>query len=367
MTSGRFTGAGGFLRLFASAVAGAVPPGDIAERATATVIAPIVLDVPATATRTGSEAEADLVVVARGDEAEGVVGVRLALPSGGTLPAWTPGAHIDVLLPGGPVRQYSLCGDPAERARWRIAVLREPGGRGGSRWIADELAEGATVRVRGPRNNFPLRPAERYVFVAGGIGITPLLPMVGAVAAAGADWVLHYGGRTRASMAFLGELARHGDRVHVHPQDETGLLDLDAVLGGPERDALVYCCGPAGLIEAVELRCRDRAPGTLRVERFAAAPVAAEGEDTAFDVVCARSGLTVPVPAGTSVLQALEDAGIDVLSSCTEGICGTCETVVLEGEPDHRDSLLTDEERAAGDTMMICVSRCRGARLVLDL
>jgi ferredoxin-NADP reductase len=319
-----------------------------------------VLDVPAG--RTTSDFEADVLVVARRDEAAGVVGVELALPSGGALPAWTPGAHIDVELPRGLTRQYSLCGDPADTGRWRIGVLREADGRGGSRWIADALTAGSTLRVRGPRNNFPLQSADRYVFVAGGIGITPLLPMIRAVDAAGADWVLHYGGRTRASMAFLSELSRFGARVRVYPQDEVGLLDLEAVLDGPA--ALVYCCGPTGLIEALEARCPA---GTLRVERFTAAPVPAEGPDSAFEVVCERSGVTVTVPSGTTVLAAVEDAGIGVLSSCAEGICGTCETTVLEGEPDHRDSLLTEDEKAAGDTMLICVSRCRGARLVLDL
>jgi ferredoxin-NADP reductase len=319
-----------------------------------------VLDVPAPSTT--SDHEADVVVVARRDEAADVVGLELALPSGGALPTWTPGAHIDVELPGGLTRQYSLCGDPADHDRWRIGVLREADGRGGSRWIADELTEGTTLRVRGPRNNFPLQRADRYVFVAGGIGITPLLPMIRAVTAIGADWVLHYGGRTRASMAFLGELARFGDRVRVYPHDEVGLLDLEAVLA--DRSAVVYCCGPTGLIDALEARCPA---GMLRVERFTAAGVVVDGPDAPFEVVCERSGVTVEVPPGTSVLRAVEDAGIGVLSSCTEGICGTCETTVLEGEPDHRDSLLTADEKAAGDTMLICVSRCHGSRLVLDL
>jgi ferredoxin-NADP reductase len=326
-----------------------------------------VLDTPARTTRTTSDFEADVVVTARREEAEGVVGVELTLPSGEQLPSWTPGAHIDVELPGGLTRQYSLCGDPADGAAWRIGVLREADGRGGSRWIADELTEGTTLRVRGPRNNFPLQPAGRYVFVAGGIGITPLLPMIRAVAAAGGDWVLHYGGRTRASMAFLGELAAYGDRVRVHPQDELGLLDLDAVLGAPAADTLVYCCGPTGLIEALEVRCGAWVPGALHVERFTAAPVVTDGTETSFDVVCERSGLTVTVPPEQTVLEAVGNAGIDVLSSCEEGICGTCETTVLSGELDHRDSLLTEEEQAAGETMMICVSRCRGTRLVLDL
>jgi ferredoxin-NADP reductase len=326
-----------------------------------------VFDAPAPTARTTSGFEADAVVVERRDEADGVVGVDLALSCGSPLPRWTPGAHIDVEVPGGPTRQYSLCGDPADTARWRIAVLREAEGRGGSRWLADELTVGTTLRVRGPRNNFPLHPAARYVFVAGGIGITPLLPMIRAAQAADADWVLHYGGRARGSMAFLGELSAYGQRVRVCPEDETGLLDLEAALGTPTADTLVYCCGPAGLLEAVEGRCRDWRPGALHVERFTAAPVVSDAEDTEFEVVCERSGLTVPVPPELTVLEAVENAGIDVLSSCTEGICGTCETTVLEGEPDHRDSLLSEEEKASGETMLICVSRCRGARLVLDL
>jgi ferredoxin-NADP reductase len=317
--------------------------------------------------RSSSDFEADLVVLARREEADGVVGVELALPDGALLPEWTPGAHVDLVLPTGLTRQYSLCGNPADRGRWRLGVLREPAGRGGSRWIADELAPGTTLRVRGPRNNFPLLPAERYVFVAGGIGITPLLPMIRSAQAAGADWSLHYGGRTRPSMAFLDQLAGYGDRVRLQPQDEVGLMDLAGALAGHTSGTLVYCCGPAGLIDAVEQRCRDLGPGVLHVERFAAASAVDAGEATGFEVVCDRTGITVTVPPELSVLEALENEGVAVLSSCTEGTCGTCETAVLEGTPDHRDSLLTDEERAAGDTMLICVSRCLGPRLVLDV
>jgi ferredoxin-NADP reductase len=320
-----------------------------------------------TAGRSSSDFEADLVVLGRREEADGVVGVELALPDGALLPEWTPGAHVDLVLPTGLTRQYSLCGNPADRGRWCLGVLREPAGRGGSRWIADELTPGTTLRVRGPRNNFPLLPAERYVFVAGGIGITPLLPMIRSAQAAGAEWSLHYGGRTRPSMAFLDQLAGYGDRVRLQPQDEVGLMDLAGALAGHTSGTLVYCCGPAGLIDAVEQRCRDLGPGVLHVERFAAASAVDAGEATEFEVVCDRTGITVTVPPELSVLEALENEGVAVLSSCTEGTCGTCETAVLEGTPDHRDSLLTDEERAAGDTMLICVSRCLGARLVLDV
>lgn len=317
--------------------------------------------------RTTSDFEADVVVAVRREEAAGVVGLELALPDGTPLPPWTPGAHIDLELPGGLTRQYSLSGDPAVPGRWRLGVLREPDGRGGSRWLADELVAGATLRIRGPRNNFPLQPAARYVFIAGGIGITPILPMVRAAEAAGAEWVLVYGGRSRTSMAYQDELAVYDDRVRLCPQDETGLLDLAGWLGTPAPGTLVYCCGPTGLLDAVTAQCAGWPAGSLHVERFTAPEVVLDGPEHAFEVVCEQSGLTVTVGPDVSVLDALGAAGVHILSSCTEGICGTCETTVLDGEPDHRDSLLTEDEKTAGDTMLVCVSRCRGARLVLDL
>ncbi|MET7689574.1 PDR/VanB family oxidoreductase [Streptomyces sp. NPDC005483] len=311
-----------------------------------------------------------LTVAARTVAADGVVSLTLRRPDGGSLPAWTPGAHIDVLLDsdaGDLVRQYSLCGDPAERGAWQIAVLREPQGRGGSAYVHERLHEGVTVRVRGPRNNFPLRPAARHLFIAGGVGITPILPMVEAAEAAGADWSLLYGGRTRSSMAFLDRLAPHGDRVLIRPQDEYGLLDLAAHLGVPKEGTLVHACGPEPLLRAVQEQCASWPTGTLGVERFAPVPAADTGAAVAFEVELARSGLTLTVPPDRSVLETVEEAGVEVDFSCREGTCGTCETDVLDGTPDHRDSLLTEDERAAGDTMFICVSRSRGPRLVLDL
>jgi ferredoxin-NADP reductase len=226
---------------------------------------------------------------------------------------------------------------------------------------------GDRVHVRGPRNNFPLVGSPRYLFVAGGIGITPLLPMIRAAEAAGADWRLVYGGRRRASMAFLDELAGYGDRVSVRPQDETGLLDLDALLGTPQPDTLVYCCGPEPLLAAVEQRCAGWPRGALHVERFAPRPQAEPARAVAFDVVLAQSGRTLTVPPDRSILSVLEQAGVGVLSSCAEGTCGTCETTVLEGVPEHRDSVLDEQERERNDCMMICVSRACSDRLVLDL
>ncbi|WBB75913.1 PDR/VanB family oxidoreductase [Micromonospora sp. WMMD1128] len=316
---------------------------------------------------TGAEqAGVELLVAGRDPVATGVVELRLCRPGGGDLPGWTPGAHIDLEVGAGLLRQYSLCGDPADRSALRIAVQREPDGRGGSRLVHERLTVGATVRMRGPRNTFPLVAAARYLFVAGGIGITPIRPMVAAADAAGADWRLVYGGRSRATMAFAtGLRERYGDRVSLHPRDETGLLDLAGLLGRPDP-GVVYCCGPESLVDAVAEHCRGWPPGRLHVERFS--PVAAPGgAETAFEVELARSGRTVTVPPGTPILRAVEEAGVPVLSSCREGTCGTCETPVLAGVPEHRDSLLTEQERAAGDTMMICVSRARTPRLVLEL
>jgi ferredoxin-NADP reductase len=296
------------------------------------------------------------------------VALTLEHPAGRRLPDWTPGAHLDLVLPGGLTRQYSLCGDRWDAFSYRVAVLREPDSRGGSAYVHGELAEGDLVAIGGPRNNFALAPSERYLFVAGGIGITPLLPMIHQAELLGADWRLLYGGRTRRSMAFTGELARHGDRVTLAPQDEHGLLDLERWLPEqPGPDLKVYCCGPAGLLEAVERRCAGWPAGRLRTERFAAADLGAPARNEPFEVELRRSGVSVTVTPGQSVLEAINRAGIGVLSSCRQGLCGTCETGVLEGEPDHRDALLDDAERAAADCMIVCVSRARSDRLVLDL
>ncbi|MCW8102083.1 PDR/VanB family oxidoreductase [Streptomyces tauricus] len=313
--------------------------------------------------------EAELVVARRDLAADGVLALTLRHPLGDALPGWAPGAHVDVVLGPGLERQYSLCGDPADRREWRVAVLREPEGRGGSAHVHGQLEVGDKVRVRGPRNHFALLPSPRYLFVAGGIGITPILPMLAAAEAAGADWTLLYGGRTRESMAFKEKLAAYGEKVRLVPQDECGLLDLASVLGTPRPDTLVYCCGPGPLLDAVEERCARWPSGALHVERFQpkAPDVQDPGGEGEFEVVLERSGRTLTVPADATVLDTVRAAGVEVLFSCTEGTCGTCETDVLDGTPDHRDSVLTDEEREAGETMLICVSRCLGKRLVLDL
>ncbi|MFD0314517.1 PDR/VanB family oxidoreductase [Streptomyces flavalbus] len=313
---------------------------------------------PATpASRPTAPRTPSLLVTAHEEIADGVVQLRL---EGHDLPRWEPGAHLELVLPSGLVRPYSLCGNPEDTSSYTVATRLVPDGRGGSREVHEQVREGMELEVRGPRNRFPLVAADAYVFVAGGIGITPLLPMLRALPE-GADWRLLYGGRSRASMPFLEEVeklgaAAGGGRVTVVAEDEDGRPDLDAFLADVPAEAAVYCCGPEGLMAAVE----ERVP-SVRTERFT--PRAASGGE--FEVELRRSGRTLTVPADTSVLTAVRTELPETLSSCEQGWCGTCQQRVLEGEVDHRDELLTDGERA--DSMLICVSRARSDRLVLDM
>ncbi|TFV56080.1 oxidoreductase [Geodermatophilus sp. DF01-2] len=307
-------------------------------------------------------------VVAADDIAQGVRRLRLRSVDGAPLPAWEPGAHIDLLLPSGLVRQYSLCGVPDELNEYEIAVLREPEGRGGSDEVHHVLQVGTELSIAGPRNRFPLHSAKQYLFIAGGIGITPLLPMIDEVQRRGSDWRLLYGGRSRATMAYLERLAEWTDRVEIRPQDEFGLLDLEQALAA-RPGGLVYCCGPEPLLRAVESRCeQDRPPGSLVVERFSAGETAPTlgASEAAFEVQLGEQGPVLRVPADQSILKVLQDVDADVLYSCEEGTCGSCETRVICGRPDHRDSLLSEENRDDG-LMLVCVSRSLDPRLVLDV
>ncbi|UVJ40121.1 PDR/VanB family oxidoreductase [Arthrobacter sp. CJ23] len=319
-------------------------------------------------------------------EADAVVSLLLSDPDGGALPVWEPGAHVDVLFANGILRQYSLCSDPAERTAWRVAVLREQASRGGSSYVHEVLRAGDTVEVRGPKDNFRgTAGAGEKVFIAGGIGITPLLPMIREANAAGEPWRLLYLGAGVRSMAFLEELAAldpAGEKVRVHAKDQHGGLELADYLAAVAADATVHACGPSRLL--AELRAAHAA-GTLPHLRFedfgaedsdvsaadadAGAPDGgpAVGPDDSPFVVETADGLEIDVAAGETILDALQRAGVPALNSCRKGTCGTCETVVLEGIPDHRDDILGDEERALNETMMICVSRCHGERLVLDI
>lgn len=305
-----------------------------------------------------------------------VLELTLVHPDGEELPAWTPGAHVDVLLPSGKVRTYSLCGDPADRSCYRIAVLRVADGRGGSRELHDLACSGSTAAaerrlpVRTPRNDFELVDAPSYLFLAGGIGITPILPMVRAASMAGRSWRLVYGGRTADSMAFLPELrACSGGVLDVRPQDRDGLLPVSALLADVGAETEIYACGPGGMLDA----CRDIAAerglsSRLHMERFTASrDASADPAGRPIEVVLQRSGITLNVGADQSILDKVLEHNPGHPWSCREGTCGSCETTVLEGEVDHRDEILTEEEREANDTMFICVSRSHGDRLVLDL
>ena len=319
-----------------------------------------------------SDVERGCVLERREDVASGVVAIDLVAVNGRDLPPWSAGSHIDVILtaPDGTAieRQYSLCGGPADRSRYRVAVLREPDGRGGSDLVHDGLAVGDAVRIRGPRNHFAYAPSGPVVFIAGGIGITPFLSMARSADAAGVDFSLVYAGRSRDTMAFAEVLeAEYGDRVRIHAADEGDRLDLAALVASLGETTAVYCCGPSRLLDAVEEAVSARPAALLHVERFEAKEFGEPVWREPFEVELALSGLTLEVPLGRSILEVVEENGVLVVSSCRKGTCGTCETPVLEGEIEHRESILTPDEQAGGDTMMICVSRAACPRLVLDL
>lgn len=305
-------------------------------------------------------------------EADGVVSLTLVDPDGAELPPWAPGAHIDLRLPSGIIRQYSLCGELAERRSYTVAVLREEHGRGGSAEVHDSALVGRELEVRGPRNHFALVDAPHYLFLAGGIGVTPILAMVRQVAATGASWELHYGGRSRGSMAFTELLSGIGaDRVNLVPQDEQGLLPVLRLLGAAPEGTAVYCCGPEGMIRAVTDAC-EVVGIALHVERFGPSSSGPPPPPTAatagcFTVELRQSGLTLEVPPDRTLLDVVREVVPDVGFSCEEGYCGSCETTVLGGVPEHHDTVLSEEERERGDTMMICVGRSASELLTLDI
>lgn len=317
-----------------------------------------------------SEFPCEARVVAIREEAEDVFSFELIGSSGGDLPEWQPGAHIDIELPNGIVRQYSLCGDPADLSRYRIGVLKVLDGRGGSRSMHD-LTVGTGVRILAVRNLFPLQPDDEYLFIAGGIGITPILPMVKQTVRAGCRTILVYAVRHSGRGAFVRELeevlgTEGGFQLHIEERD--GRLDLAGLLG-QHPNAAVYACGPAGMLDAlVQLYSAHDKADVLHLERFTPIQPVIEGEDQTSDAVavCSRSGVTVPLQPSLSVLESLRGAGIEIPSSCEQGICGTCELRVLDGEIDHQDLLLTEQERAEG-RMLVCVSRPRGTEIVLDI
>lgn len=313
-----------------------------------------------------------VTVVRKTMEAVDIVSFELARVDGKPLPAFSAGSHIDVQVPGGFTRQYSLCNDPRDQHRYRIAVLRDPASRGGSIGMHDAVNEGDVLHISAPRNHFPLQQARHTLLIAGGIGVTPLLCMAQRMDAAGGDFTLHYCTRSMERCAFREEIAASGfaGRVnfHVDAGEPAQQLDLHTLLAKPDAETHIYVCGPGGFIDHVvgTAKASGWSSGQVHVEYFGAAPQDTSG-DGSFEVKLASTGKIYPIAAGISVTEALKACGIEILTSCEQGVCGTCITRVLDGEPDHRDMYFTDEEHAKNDQFTPCCSRSKSALLVLDL
>lgn len=318
-----------------------------------------------------SPATLDTVIESAEKVADEVVSLALRKVDGTDFSAWEPGAHIDVHLGDDLIRQYSVCSTPEDLSVLKIGVLRTSDSRGGSAYVHEHLTPGTALTISAPRNNFPLLKSRKYMFIAGGVGITPMLPMLEQAEAEGKAWVLHYGGRSRTSMAFADELlTKYGpEKIFLYPNDEGNGLDLNTALALPRAHMLVYACGPGGMLTAIEELCMGWPPGVLHTERFVAAELGAASSSEPFEVELAQTGGSVTVQSDQTIVEAVEEAGARVLSSCRAGLCGTCETRILAGEPEHRDAVLTQEDKDAGEVMLVCVSRAAAgcSRLVLDL
>ena len=316
----------------------------------------------------------DVIVSRKTTEADDICSFELQAADGRPLPAFSAGSHVDVQIPGGLVRQYSLCNDPAETHRYQIAVLKDAASRGGSAAMHDSVAVGSRLTISAPRNHFALaHDATEHLLLAGGIGITPLLCMAERLAVTGAAFALHHCTRSRARTAFAGRVAASAfaGRVqwHFDDGDAAQKLDLAALLAAQKPGRHLYVCGPQGFMDAVlgGARAAGWPEGQLHYEFFGAAPAADKAGDGGFEVQLASSGRLITVAPEQSVVQALAAAGVVVATSCEQGVCGTCLTRVMEGEVDHRDLYLTPEEQAANDQFLPCCSRAKSARLVLDL
>ncbi|WP_246799640.1 PDR/VanB family oxidoreductase [Bradyrhizobium sp. CCBAU 51753] len=305
-------------------------------------------------------------------EADTINSYELLSPTGSELAPFTAGSHIDLHLPNGMIRSYSLINDPRERHRYVIAVNRDSASRGGSSFVHDTVRAGDIITISAPRNNFALcEDAKHSVLIGGGIGITPLLSMIRRLDALGRRWELFYAARTRAAAAFTDELSTLSSDIHPNlhldfDDERSGrVFDLAAIVKNAPAYAHLYCCGPVPMLEAFEAATKDRPADHVHVEYFQAQqPAAVEG---GFEVTLARSNRTIAVEAGKTILDALLDAGIAVNYACAEGVCGTCETRVLDGIPDHRDQFLSSDEQAANKSIMICCSGAKSRKLVLDL
>ena len=309
--------------------------------------------------------------------ADGILGFDFRPFNEGGWPVVTAGAHLDVHLPIGLVRSYSLVNAHGENRRYVIAVNREASGGGGSRYMHDKLRVGEVLNLSEPRNSFALREsASHSVFIAGGIGITPLWSMIQRLSHIGAPWTLHYSARTREGAAFADQIASlaadAGGQVNFNFDDgeKDKRLDIQAIIESSPPDADLYCCGPLPMLKAFEAASEEREPGLVHREYFAAPALASSescGENHEFTVRLSRTNKTIPVSSGTTILEALLNAEVDVPHSCMSGICGACETGVLAGVPDHRDFVLSDSERGSGATMILCCSRAKSPELTLDL
>jgi vanillate O-demethylase ferredoxin subunit len=312
-------------------------------------------------------------VVARSMETANIVSLELVRVDSQPLPAFTAGAHIDVHLRAGLIRQYSLCNAPHETSRYQIGVLRDPASRGGSLAVHDEVQVGDVLQISAPKNHFPLVPARHSLLLAGGIGVTPILCMAEQLAASGASFAMHYCARAPEQAAFRQRIAQSAFAAQVQYHYDNGeqqqKLQLTQMLASAAAETHIYVCGPGGFIEHVVNTARECGwpEAQVHLEYFAAAPVVEVDGDCAFTVRLASSGQTLTIPAGSTVIHILRDHGIEIPVSCEQGVCGTCLTRVLEGEPDHRDLYLTDEERAANDQFLPCCSRAKSALLVLDV
>lgn len=321
----------------------------------------------------GTQAAIDMRVRSITFEAQGIHSLDLRPLNGDALAPFTAGAHVDLHLPNGITRSYSLVNPQGERHRYVVAVHRDPASRGGSRFVHESLRAGDVLRVGAPRNNFRLaEDAAHSLFIAGGIGITPLWCMIQRLAELGRSWELYYCARTRSNAAFLEPIAALGGggsgRVHLVFDREPGgrMLDIAEVVAAASPDTHLYCCGPSPMLAAFEQATATRPAGNVHVEYFAAKKEARAGGG-GFTVVLARSGRSIAVPPGRTILEALLDEGIEVQHSCMQGVCGSCETGVIEGIPDHRDMVLSDAEKASNRTVMICCAGSKTSELVLDL
>ncbi|WP_030176739.1 MULTISPECIES: PDR/VanB family oxidoreductase [Actinomycetes] len=312
-------------------------------------------------------------VAKREDIARDVLLLRLEPVATAELPIWEPGAHIELHLPSGLTRHYSLCSDPSDLSRYEVSVLRDDDGRGGSLEIHRDVKVGDELTSNSPKNLFPLvDDAKSSLFIAGGIGITPIKAMIEEVNRRGQEWRLIYGGRSLESMAYAEELKdAFGDLVTLVPQDTDGVIDVEGAVASVSEGGHIYCCGPTGLLNAVTEKCDNVGMrAELHIERFTAPddPREEVENDTAgFDVELRESGVTLHVGADQSILEVVQTVRDDIASSCQEGYCGSCESRVLEGQPEHRGSLMTPEEHDEDGTMLICVGRSKSPTLVLDL